>query len=267
VVNTVEILDESKSRRMSDLLSLIKQDTESEKISATRKGSSSDLGLVNHYKLHEVIPNKWFDWERRAEAPIVIIGQDWGPYSALLKFVEDYEKLKDAKDFSYDDFLFKTFSSRTEKFIVKAIDSTFQEKYATEFPKEGWNNFFFTMAVLFTRQGIHFRGNHNFDPERSYKVSYPYVTKQLDIVSPKIVIPLGNLGLRVANDYYDLGIKNIKISEYLKEIADVGYIKKEDTYILPNYHPAAHVDPKIQLKIWSKLWEVAELNKLKISDF
>lgn len=42
-----------------------------------------------------------------------------------------------------------------------------------------WDRIFFTMAVLFIRQGNLFRGNQNFDPLKSAGHSYKYLARQL----------------------------------------------------------------------------------------
>jgi len=148
--------------KRKEIKELIKKLAEEEKITeirSRRKGEVKDLSLINQFKLNTLIPNKWFDWERRTDAKVMIIGQDWGPYSALKKYITDYELEKDNKEFDYDKFLFKTFSSRTEKFIIKSIENSFKEKYSQAMSIRDWDNFFFTMSVLFTRQGNLFRGN------------------------------------------------------------------------------------------------------------
>lgn len=248
---------------MESLLLEIKQELSIERLFAFRKGNKVDVSLVNHFRLHETIPNKWFDWVNRAEAPIMIIGQDWGPYAVLQKYVERYETQRKEANFDYDKFLFSTFSSRTEKFIVKAVESTYEKHYGKRFTPELWKQFFFTMAVLFTRQGKHFRGNANFDEKKSAALSYPYVKQQIDIVNPKVILTFGNLAFGVVNQYFKLGYEKIKISQIIDANKEVGYIKVGDTIIIPNYHPAAHVDPKIQMGIWEKLWELAQFKKIR----
>jgi len=247
---------------MKKLICDLKQDNSVEKITAVRDGKSINVGLINQFKIHKFIPNKWFDWKRRVDSPICIIGQDWGPYSVLYKFIQDYEISKSSMLFSYDEFLFKTFSSRTEKLILKTIEKTYIEKYRTVFKKEYWNLFFFTMAVLFTRKGCKFRGSENFNESYSFELSYPYVSRQLDIVKPKIVIPLGNLAIRVVDGHYNLGLGKVKVTELVNKLKPKGYIKKGEVIIIPNFHPAAHIDPKIQLNIWSKVWDFIDIENV-----
>lgn len=237
---------------MSALIETLKHDTAAESITARRKGETVDLGLVNHYRLHDLIPNKWFDWVARADAQIMIIGQDWGPYAVLENYVRSYSEKSTDPAFSYSEFLFSAFSSRTEKFILRAIETTYAEAYGS-FQPQIWDDIIFTMAVLFTRPGKHFRGNHNFDPSRSAAVSYPYVSKQLEIVKPKIIITLGGMAFDVVNEHYKLGYDEQTVSKVIESLGDE-IVQTGETVIIPNFHPASHTSPKQQLQIWSKIW-------------
>jgi hypothetical protein len=243
----------TKSTLMKKLEKDLRENISAENIFAKRKGKDVNLSLINQFKKHDFIPNKWFDWQNRADAEIMIIGQDWGPYKALEKYIVDYENSKNGKDFDYNAFLFKTFSSRTEKFIFKVIEETYTERFKT-FDKKIHDKFFYTMAVLFTRQGIHFRGNHNFDEAKSFEISYPYVARQIEIVRPKVIITIGNLGFKVVNRYYKLNYGKIKLTDLIKEIGSSAIQLNEST-VIPNFHPASFTDPKIQKQIWSKIWD------------
>jgi len=238
---------------MSELIEQLRQDTSAEQITALRRGAKTNLGLVNHYRLHDLIPNKWFDWVNRIDAQIMIIGQDWGPYLSLQKYVESYELESQKPDFDYSEFLFSTFSSRTEKFILKAVEITYQEHFSKFDPKV-WDDIIFTMAVLFTRKGEYFRGNHNFDPKQSAEHSYPFVSELIQITQPKIIIILGGMAFDVVNRYFQLGYGGKTVTKVIEELGDQ-VIKTKDTIIIPNFHPASHTDPKLQMKIWKKLWK------------
>jgi uracil-DNA glycosylase len=120
---------------------------------------------------------------------------------------------------------------------------------------EMWNKIFFTMSVLFTRQGRHFRGSDNFDEKISSQLSSPYLKQQLDIVRPKVIIPLGNLAFSSVNKYFNLGYEKQKISEVIKSLEPKGYIVSKDTIIIPNYHPAAHISPIVMKNIWRIVWD------------
>jgi|GEM_PF-4311674 len=241
------------SKQMALLIEQLRQDTAASKITALRKGVPADLGLVNQFQLHDFLPNKWFDWENRANAQIMILGQDWGPYSVLKsRYIDDYEAKALAPGFDYNAFMFSGFSSRTEKFILKAVQETYANAFG-QFEPKIWDDIIFTMAVLFTRQGKHFRGNHNFDPKKSALISYPYVARQLEIVKPKIIITMGGMPFEVVNKYYNLGYKGRTITSIIEEIGD-GVIRADNTIIIPNFHPASYTDPNLQLKIWGKIW-------------
>lgn len=242
-----------KQTAMTKLVAELRADTQAEKISALRKGQRSDLGLVNHFRKHDLIPNKWFDWVARADSSIMIIGQDWGPYSALRKYVDNYALESVKPDFDYSKFLFSTFSSRTEKFILKAVEQTYTEKFG-KFDQAIWDDIIFTMAVLFTRQGEHFRGNHNFDPVQSALHSYPFVARQIEIVKPKIIVALGGMAFEVVNKYFRLGYEGKTITDVIVTLGQES-IHADNTIIIPNFHPASHTDPKLQMQIWRKLWD------------
>lgn len=245
----------NKKDHMKLLITDMSCNTSVTQIQSKRKGIIADVGLVNQFALHPVIPNKWFDWENRVNADIMIIGQDWGPYVNLKKYVDDYELSKTELHFSYDEFLFKKMSSRTEKFILQTIKETYEEKFHT-FDQLVYDRFFFTMAVLFTRQGKKFRGSEFFDEKKSTALCYPYVARQIEIVQPKVIMTLGNLGFGVVNNYFQLGYKDIKLSKVLDSLQNSnGIIQKNKVTIIPNYHPAAHVSSRLMKENWKKIWE------------
>lgn len=246
----------NKQKQIQELIQQMCNDSEMERFKVLRKGEMVDVGLINHFRKHPIIPNKWFDWERTVNSKLCIIGQDWGPYNVLKDFISGFDISKKDNDEYYRQFMLKSFTSRTEKFIYKAVIETYEEYYKTKFIDSMWDSIFFTMAVLFTRQGSLFRGNQNFDPLKSAEHSYKYLARQLEIVKPKVVMPLGNLALESVNRFYNLGYDNPKISE----VVQGGPIVKSDVVIIPNYHPAAHVDPNIQMDIWRQIWKYTDLS-------
>lgn len=243
----------AKQEEMKQLwkeLALNKKVTQSYK---NRKGKKVNIGFINQFSLHNSIPNKWFDWENRVNVKILIIGQDWGPYSALLPYITKYEALKDQEDYNYDNYLFETFSSRTEKFIIKVVEKSYFEKFNKQITQEVWNNFFFTVAIMFTRQGNHFRGNEFFDEKLGIEESLPYLKKQIEIVKPKVIMPLGGIAWRMVNDIFNLK-RNVTISQVIDEQRAMP-ICIDDVRIIPNFHPASHTNPEIQYNIWKTIWE------------
>lgn len=244
----------NKSKQLQQLWQDLASERNAEHLYKKRNGKLTNIGFVNQYAKHEFIPNKWFDWENRANAKIMIIGQDWGPYIALKPYVERYNEQKDKPGFNLDDFMFDTFSSRTERFIMKAIETTYKKHFNNEITHKTWNDIFFTVAIMFTRQGKNFRGNDFFDEKFGIEVSFPYLKRQIDVLKPKIVIALGKLAYRVVAKYYNLEIQNESISKVVERIGD-GAINVNNTIIIPIFHPASHTDPKIQIKGWEKMWK------------
>jgi hypothetical protein len=244
---------ENKSSQMKKLIRDLKSNDSAENILIQKKSGEVDLSLINHYKLHDFIPNKWFDWERRVNADIMIIGQDWGPYIALKKYFADYEIEKNLSDFDYDKFLLKTFSSRTEKFIMHAIQEIYTKRYGT-FDHKVFDDFFFTMSVLFTRQGKHFRGSHNFHESKSFEISYPFVKRQIEIVKPKLIMTLGGMGFRTVNKVFNLGFEKNSLTQVIEKLGN-NVIRTKDTIIIPNFHPASYTSPEVQMEIWGKILE------------
>lgn len=244
---------ENKKLELQKLWEELAQNTAATKSIKIRKGRQINVGYVNQFSKHNFIPNKWFDWENKTNADIMIIGQDWGPYSALLPYIDNYEKLKDHEDFDYDRFLFSTFSSRTEKFIIKAIENTYKEKFKKCIDSEIWDRFFFTVAIMFTRQGSHFRGNEFFDEKLGIAQSLPYLLKQIEIIKPKVIMPLGGIAWHMLNEIFQLGMKD-SISEIIMK-QDSKVIMVDGINIIPNFHPASHTDPKIQLSLWERVWD------------
>lgn len=68
-------------------------------------------------------------------------------------------------------------------------------------------------------------------------------------------MPLGNLALESVNKFYNLGYDKPKISQVVQDHP----IIKSDVVVIANYHPAAHVNPKIQIDIWKKIWKYTNL--------
>lgn len=242
-----------KRKQMEKLILDLSKDTECEKITKTYKSNSISVGLVNQFRKHTFIPNKWFDWKNRVNAKVMIIGQDWGPYTSLLPYVDNYDMTKVNDEEYYNDYLFRTYSSRTEKYIFKTLESTYLKAFNKLTQKNIFDDFFFTMSVLFTRQGTNFRGSNNFDENKSFEISYPYVSRQIEIVKPRIILTLGNMPFKVVNNHYKLGYEKIEITKIINNLnGDI--VEADNTIIIPCFHPAAHIDPKRQALQWEKVW-------------
>jgi hypothetical protein len=250
-------MSSAKKTKIKDLWEKLSKNTDISEHYKIRNGIKINIGFVNQFALHKKIPNKWFDWENRINAKIMIIGQDWGPYSALLPYIEGFNKESINKNFDYDNFLFKTFSSRTEKFILQSIERSFEEEFNKKISKDVWREFVFTVAVLFTRQGNHFRGNEFYDEKFGVEQSYPYLKKQIEIIQPKVIMPLGGTAWKMIGEIF-----NLDYPETITNVITVlrkKPIKINEQVIIPNFHPASHTDPKEQYQIWQTLWENIDL--------
>lgn len=208
----------TKSQQISELLVDLRNDNSCKRINPP---------LVNHFALHDQIPNRWFDWENRIDSPIIIIGQDWGPYIHLKKYIDNPAQ---------DHFA----SSRTEKFIINTLNSIDPTLI---------NSIFFTVAVIFTRTGTLFRGNQNYNESQSFEISFPYVSRQIEILKPKVIFTLGGLAFKTVDRHFKLNQNNLKLSQIVSQ----GSIDLESVKIIPAYHPAAFVSPEVQLKSWQLL--------------
>jgi len=68
-----------------------------EKCKSMHSKNNVDCSLINIYeneKLAKEIPSIWTDWYNRLNFEIMIIGQDWGPYSDMKKLHEKYLELR-----------------------------------------------------------------------------------------------------------------------------------------------------------------------------
>ncbi|MCB9790401.1 hypothetical protein H6764_00030 [Candidatus Nomurabacteria bacterium] len=247
-----------KKEKINKLLLDLKGESCAENLSAIRQGQVTNVGLINQFKKHNFIPNLWFDWARRLDADVMIIGQDWGPYIELKKVIDQYEIEKSLSGFDYDDFLLRTANSRTEKLIFRILQKTYLEKYSRQMPAQLLSEFIFTIAVMFTRQGKHFRGSEYFDPTQSIENSYQYLSRQIEIVQPLVVIPLGGLALKIVNEYFNLGFGEKTVTQIIQDTEPTGYIESDSTSIIPCFHPAAHISPDKQAKQWKVLWDVLD---------
>ncbi|QQR93623.1 hypothetical protein IPJ91_00510 [bacterium] len=88
----------SKSNDLKLLWSDLSQNNRVTESYKFRNGRQVNIGYVNQFALHDYIPNKWFDWKNRIDGKVMIIGQDWGPYSALLPFITEHETQKCIKN-------------------------------------------------------------------------------------------------------------------------------------------------------------------------
>lgn len=201
----------------------------------------SSKSLINIYKDYEFctnLPSIWTDWFNRFDSDIMIIGQDWGPYNEMKKI---HQLLN--KDKSNWKEVIETEKSNTKKMLEKYIKESSNNKYSLD-------DIYITNSIMCARQGENYRGN-NIDLKKSTVNCSEYLLKQIKIVKPKVILPLG---------YYPLlslsKIFNFKINKTLKDtIAEFPEIMVNDYVIIPLYHPVAQIKKSEQLIQYKRIWK------------
>lgn len=137
--------------------------------------------LINIYKDYDfciIIPSIWTDWFNRLESDVMIIGQDWGPYSDMKKFHELLNK--DKSNWKY---LIESEKSNTKKMLERYIKDSSNSKYSLD-------KIYITNVIMCARQGENYRGN-NIDLKKSTLNCSEYLLRQIKIVKPKVILTLG----------------------------------------------------------------------------
>ncbi len=99
-----------------------------------------------------------------------------------------------------------------------------------------WSNFFFTVAVLFTLRGEHFRGSEYYDEKFGLRYSMPYLQEQIEIVKPKVIMPLGGTAWKSIRQIYKLVDYPEQISATVR-LLNLSPIIIDSKVIVPNFHP------------------------------
>ena len=113
-----------------------------------------DCSLINIYentKFAKEIPSIWTDWYNRLDSKIMIIGQDWGPYSDMKKLNEKYLENQTKENWFK---LIEDEKSLTKKQLTR---------YLVEFSNgkiNSINNIYITNAIMCARYGNNYRGNN-----------------------------------------------------------------------------------------------------------
>lgn len=218
-----------------------------EKCLKLKNKNGVDCSLINIYtdkELFKKIPSIWTDWYRRLDSKIMVVGQDWGPYYEMKKINEKY--LEKENENTWNDII------EEEKSITKKMLTKYLLKSAKDGNINTENNFlekkYITNGILCARSGKNYRGN-NINLKISTINCKDFLKWQINIVKPKIILPLGYYPL------YELAsIYNFKIGKTLKENINEE-IKIEDFVIIPLYHPAAQISKAEQLKQYKKIWK------------
>lgn len=200
--------------------------------------NKSLINIYQDYNFCVNISSIWTDWFNRLNSEIMIIGQDWGPYSDMKKL---YEML--AEDKTNWKELIETEKSSTKKMLEKYIIESSNNKYSLD-------NIYITNAIMCARQGELYRGN-NIALKKSTLNCSEYLLRQIEIVKPKIILTLGYYPLLSLSKIYDFNIeKTLK-----KTISKLPEILINDFVIIPLYHPVAQVKKEEQLKQYTRIWK------------
>ena len=198
-----------------------------------------EKSLINIYKDYEFsisIPSIWTDRFNRLDSKIMIIGQDWGPYSDMKRFSNLlYNDKSNWKE------IIELEKSNTKKLLENYIKESSNGQYSL-------NDIFITNAIMCARQGNSYRGN-NIDLKKSTINCSEYLLKQIEIVKPKVILTLG---------YYPLmslsKILNFEINKTLKETIENHFeIEIDNFVIIPLYHPVAQVKKQEQLEQYKRI--------------
>lgn len=222
-------------------------------------------GLINFFYDKEIylnIPSIWTDWINRSDSKIMIVGQDWGPYTDMQSAFERYRKLfsivkneKEAWRSIVNQKESMTKSLMTE-FIVRSAAN-----YDINLNESIMESFFVTNAVLCARKGNNYRGSDNFSAKFCTENCSYALNKQIETIKPLIVITLGYWPF-----YSICKTHNIFVYKTLKENLLHYGLNKENiltipvgnqfAYILPVYHPVAQIKKEEQIALYSVMWEL-----------
>lgn len=210
--------------------------------------NKKDCSLINIYKQDQFaknIPSIWTDWYNRLDSEIMIIGQDWGPFSDM--------------QFLYDKYI-ENPSQENWKSLMEE-EKSFTKKLLTKYLRESSNgriksldNIYITNAIMCARKGNNYRGN-NIQLNKSTLNCKLFLKRQIEIVKPKVILTLGYYPLLSLSNIY-----NFEIEENLtKTIEKYPIIFVKDLIIIPLYHPVAQIKKETQIEQYKKIWNFIEM--------
>lgn len=219
-----------------------------QKCTSLERNNGKDCSLINFYKDKKMcfkIPSIWTDWERRMDANIMIIGQDWGPYLDMEKLYLEYKKNSTEENWKS---LIESENSLTKKMLTRYLkDSAFKENFFLE--EDFLDNIYITNAIMCARKGSQYRGD-NIDLKTSTRNCSVHLKKQIELVKPKIVITLGYYPLYSLSISYSFPIEK-NLSETIQKYPEINV---GDFIIIPLYHPTAQITKEKQLEQYQKIW-------------
>lgn len=112
------------------------------------------------------------------------------------------------------------------------------------------DDIFITNAIMCARQGDNYRGD-NIDLKKSTINCNEHLSKQIEILKPKVIVTLG---------YYPLmslsKTLNFIIDNTLKEtITNHPEIVINNYIVIPLYHPVAQIKKNEQLEQYKRIWK------------
>ncbi len=208
-----------------------------------QRKNNKDCSLINIYgddKFCKNIPSIWTDWFNRLDSKIMIIGQDWGPYSDMKSLNELYMLNQSKDNWKY---LIEQEKSNTKKQLEYYIRESSNNRYSLD-------NIFITNAIMCARKGTNYRGD-NINLKQSTNNCSEYLVKQIEIVNPKVILTLGYYPILSLSKSY-----NFEIGKNLKEtILKYPEIKVNNYIIIPLYHPVAQIKKSEQIKQYNRIWK------------
>ncbi len=237
-----------KSKKLNNLFNDMSQ---CQKCLNLKKKNNEDCSLINIYQdnFYKEIPSIWTDWFNRRDSQIMIIGQDWGPYSEMNKFREAYLKNPTKENWSN---IIEEEKSLTKKMLTSYLIESSKE-YNININSTFINNIYITNAIMCARKGSNYRSDNIKLKECTLNCSN-YLKEQIDIINPKIILTLGYYPLLALSKIYNFTIYD-KVSTNINEF---GIFNIEDKIIIPLYHPAAQISKETQLNQYRKIWRYYE---------
>lgn len=222
---------------------LLKELKKCEKCIHLKSKNGKDYALINLYKNNQFcknIPSIWTDWFHRLNSKIMMIGQDWGPYSDMKMLNELYRQNPTPDNWKY---LIEQEKSKTKKLLEYYIKESSNNTYNLD-------DIFITNAIMCARKGENYRGD-NINLRKSTDHCKEYLLKQINILKPKIILTLGYYPLLSLSKIYNFTIeKNLRDTIHKNP-----EINMHDFIIIPLYHPVAQIKKNEQLKQYKKIWE------------
>lgn len=227
-----------KKKQFNNLINLL---SKCEKCTSLK---CKEKSLINYFKdgnFCKNIPSIWTDWYNRLDSKIMIIGQDWGPYS-------DMKKINNLLNENKDNWkeIIELEKSHTKKMLNYYIVTSSDKKCTLD-------DIYVTNAIMCARQGENYRGN-NIDLNKSTINCSEFLLKQIEIVKPKVILTLGYYPLKSLSTIFKFNIENT-----LKNSIKINpEIIVDNFIIIPLYHPVAQIKKEEQLKQYKRIWKYFE---------